>query len=104
MAQALRMGDEMHQRNVAASSLLGRALMPHVARAAGKHGAVARLAEFLAGNDQFFLNVAMAAGKTLGDAAGGVAHSTLVTTMARTAPTSRSACPVWASSGSPPRC
>ena len=83
MAQALRMGDEMHQRNVAASSLLGRALMPHVARAAGKHGAVARLAEFLAGNDQFFLNVAMAAGKTLGDAAGGVAHSTLVTTMAR---------------------
>lgn len=83
MAQALRMGDEMHQRNVAASSLLGRALMPHVTRAAGKHGAVARLAEFLAGNDQFFLNVAMAAGKTLGDAAGGVAHSTLVTTMAR---------------------
>ena len=83
MAQALRMGDEMHQRNVAASALLGRALMPHVARAAGRHGAVARLAEFLAGNDQFFLNVAMAAGKTLGDAAGGVAHSTVVTTMAR---------------------
>ncbi|HEY7650232.1 MAG TPA: DUF1116 domain-containing protein [Methylomirabilota bacterium] len=83
MAQALRMGDEMHQRNVAASALLGRALMPHVARVAGKHGAVARLAEFLAGNDQFFLNIAMAAGKTLGDAAGGVPHSTLVTTMAR---------------------
>jgi hypothetical protein len=77
------MGDEMHQRNVAASALLGRALMPHVARAAGKHGAVARLAEFLAGNDQFFLNLAMAAGKTLGDAAAGVAHSTIVTTMAR---------------------
>src|SRR5262245_5353310 len=33
MSQALRMGDEMHQRNVAASSLLGRILMPHVARA-----------------------------------------------------------------------
>jgi hypothetical protein len=83
MAQALRMGDEMHQRNVAASALLARALMPHVARAAGKHDAVARLAEFLAGNDQFFLNIAMAAAKTLGDAAGGVAHSTLVTAMAR---------------------
>ncbi len=83
MAQALRMGDEMHQRNVAASALLARALMPHVARAAGKHAAVARLAEFLAGNDQFFLNVAMAAGKALADPATGVAHSTLVTTMAR---------------------
>ncbi|MGH7392809.1 MAG: DUF1116 domain-containing protein [Candidatus Rokuibacteriota bacterium] len=83
MAQALRMGDEMHQRNVAASSLLARALMPHLARAGGKHGAVARLAEFIAGNDQFFLNVAMAAGKALADPAAGVAGSTLVTAMAR---------------------
>jgi hypothetical protein len=83
MAQALRMGDEMHQRNVAASSLLARALMPHVARVADRHHAVARLAEFLAGNDQFFLNVAMAAGKAMADPANGVPGSTLVTTMAR---------------------
>ena len=83
MAQALRMGDEMHQRNVAASSLLARALMPGVAKVGGRHHAVARLAEFIAGNDQFFLNVAMAAGKALADPAGGVADSTLVTTMAR---------------------
>jgi hypothetical protein len=83
MAQALRMGDEMHQRNVAASSLLARALMPHVARVADRHHAVARLAEFIAGNDQFFLNVAMAAGKAMADPANGVAGSTLVTTMAR---------------------
>ncbi len=83
MAQALRMGDEMHQRNVAASSLLARALMPHLARVGGKHGAVARVADFIAGNDQFFLNLAMAAGKALADPAGGVAGSTLVTVMAR---------------------
>jgi hypothetical protein len=83
MAQALRMGDEMHQRNVAASALLARALMPHVARVADRHHAVARLAEFLAGNDQFFLNVAMAAGKATADAATGVAGATLVTAMAR---------------------
>jgi len=83
MAQALRMGDEMHQRNVAASSLLARALMPGVAKAGGRHQAVARLAEFIAGNDQFFLNVAMAAGKAMADPAGGVPGSTLVTTMAR---------------------
>lgn len=83
MAQALRMGDEMHQRNLAASALLARALMAPVARAGGKHGAVARVAEFIAGNDQFFLNVAMAAAKALADPATGVAHSTLVTAMAR---------------------
>jgi hypothetical protein len=83
MAQALRMGDEMHQRNLAASSLLARALMPHVARAGQRHNAVARLAEFIAGNDQFFLNLAMAAGKAMADPAGGVAHATLVTAMAR---------------------
>jgi hypothetical protein len=83
MAQALRMGDEMHQRNLAASALFGRALMPHVARAGGKHGAVARFAEFMAGNDQFFLNLAMAAAKAMADPAGGIPHSTLVTVMAR---------------------
>jgi hypothetical protein len=83
MAQALRMGDEMHQRNVAASSLLARALMPGIAKVGGRHHAVARLAEFIAGNDQFFLNVAMAAGKALADPAGAIAGSTLVTTMAR---------------------
>ena len=83
MAQALRMGDEMHQRNVAASALLVRALMPHVARVGQRHNAVARLAEFVAGNDQFFLNVAMAAAKALADPAAGVPEATLVTAMAR---------------------
>lgn len=61
MAQALRMGDEMHQRNVAASSLLARALMPHLARIEADREALGRVAEFIAGNDQFFLNLAMAA-------------------------------------------
>jgi hypothetical protein len=83
MAQALRMGDEMHQRNTAASALLVRSLMPHLAAVGGRHHALARLAEFLAGHDQFFLNLAMAAGKAMADAVGRVADSTLVTTMAR---------------------
>jgi len=83
MARALGMGDEMHQRNLAASALLARALMPHLARAGQRHNAVGRLAEFIAGNDQFFLNLAMAAGKALADAARGVADSTIVTAMAR---------------------
>ena len=83
MAQALRMGDEMHQRNVAASSLLARALMPHLARTAPDTAAVARLAEFIGGNDQFFLNLAMAAAKASADPCLEVPGSTMVATMAR---------------------
>jgi hypothetical protein len=83
MAQALRMGDEMHQRNIAASALFARSLMPHLAAVGGRHHAVARLAEFMAGHDQFFLNLAMAAGKAMADAVGVVADATVVTTMAR---------------------
>jgi Protein of unknown function (DUF1116) len=83
MAQALRMGDEMHQRNLAASSLLARALMPHVAQAAADTAAVARVAEFIGGNDQFFLNLAMAAAKASADPCLEVAGSTMVATMAR---------------------
>ena len=83
MAQALRMGDEMHQRNMAASALLSRVLMPHLTRAAANTAMLTAVAEFMAGHDQFFLNLAMAAGKALTDAANGIEHSTLVTTMAR---------------------
>ena len=83
MAQALRMGDEMHQRNLAASALFVRAILPHAAHVADRHHALARLGEFLSGHDQFFLNLAMAAGKAMADPASGVASSTLVTTLAR---------------------
>jgi Protein of unknown function (DUF1116) len=83
MAQAVRMGDEMHQRNIAATALLARAMMPGIAAVGGRHHAVARLAEFLAGNDQFFLNVAMAAGKSMVEPASDIAGSTLVSVMAR---------------------
>ena len=79
IARGLTMGDEMHQRNVACTSLLLRALAPHLARA----GDSARAFEFIAGNDQFFLNVAMAMGKSILDPARGIAGSTIVTAMAR---------------------
>jgi hypothetical protein len=82
MARALQMGDEMHQRNVAASSLLARALLPALCQEVGG-AALARVVEFVCGNDQFFLNLAMAAGKATTDAVGEVPGSTVVTAMAR---------------------
>lgn len=83
MAQALLMGDEMHQRNVAGTSLIARALIPHLVRAAPVSEHLGDIADYLTGNDQFFLNVAMVAAKATMDAAGGTPGCTLVTAMAR---------------------
>jgi hypothetical protein len=83
MAQALRMGDDMHQRNLAASCLLARALMGRLARVTADADAIARVADFIAANDQFFLNLAMAAGKAATDPCRGIPDSTLVVAMAR---------------------
>ena len=82
IARGLTMGDEMHQRNVACSSLLMRELAPHFA-AAGNAQAVARALQFIAGNDQFFLNVGMAMGKSIMDPAQGIRDSSIVTVMCR---------------------
>jgi hypothetical protein len=79
VARGLSMADEMHQRNVACTSLLLRAL---AAPLAGEADGAAALA-FIAGNDQFFLNVAMAMAKAVTDPARHVPGSAIVTAMAR---------------------
>ncbi|WP_433325115.1 DUF1116 domain-containing protein [Spirillospora sp. CA-294931] len=79
MAQALQMGDELHNRNRAATSLLLRELAADVA-AGGRGPEVLR---FMAGNDHFFLNPGMAAAKAATDAARDVPGSSLVVAMAR---------------------
>jgi hypothetical protein len=80
IARGLAMGDEMHQRNVACTSLLLRALAPSLAAAGGR---LEQAFAFMAGNDQFFLNVAMAMAKGILDPARGIEGSTIVTAMAR---------------------
>lgn len=82
MAEALHMGDEGHNRNRAGSLLLLRELAADVAAVADPALAARVLAE-LAGNALAVLNPIMAACKAMSDAAHGVAHSTLVTAMAR---------------------
>lgn len=83
IAQALRMGDECHNRNRAASALLLRALGPHLAALDRPAAERARLFTFIGGNEHFFLNLGMAACKAAADAAHHVPRSTLVTAMAR---------------------
>src|SRR4051812_3387226 len=75
IARGLAMGDEMHQRNVACTSLLVRALAPHLARTAS--GAVlARALEFMAGKDQVFLHLGLGVGESKVDPARGIPHFT----------------------------
>ena len=83
VARGLAAGDEMHQRNVACTGLLLRELAPALARAVEDREALATILAFIAGNDQFFLNVAMALGKAVADPPRGVAGSSLVTAMSR---------------------
>ena len=83
MAQALHMGDEVHNRNVAASSLLLRALLPALLETGAPQARIAETVRFISGNDHFFLNLSMAACKAILDAAHGVPGSSMVTAMAR---------------------
>jgi hypothetical protein len=83
IAQALHMGDEVHNRNVAASSLLLKRLAPALLRTDTPPGDMAAVIEFIAGNDHFFLNLSMAACKAMLDAAADVPNSSMVTAMSR---------------------
>jgi len=83
MAQALHMGDEVHNRNAAASGLLLKKLVPALLASGAPIADIAAVAGFIAGNDHFFLNLSMAACKAMLDAASGVAGSSLVTAMCR---------------------
>jgi hypothetical protein len=80
-AQGVQMGDDIHMRTQGTTSLLIRNLLPHLA-ALPDAGRV-ELARFLSGNHLFFLNLAMAAARSLTMAAEQVPGSSIVTTMCR---------------------
>jgi hypothetical protein len=82
ISRGLSMGDEMHQRNVACTSLLLRELAPVMARV-GDPDTTSEALAFIAGNDQFFLNVAMAMGKAIMDPVRDIGGSSIVTAMCR---------------------
>jgi hypothetical protein len=83
IAQALHMGDEGHNRNRAGTSLFLRAIGPALARTNRNNEVLARVVEFINGNDHFFLNLSMPAGKAALEPAEGVEGSSIVTVMAR---------------------
>jgi len=83
IARALQMGDECHNRLVAATSLVLREILPSLLQLDLPREHLAQLAGYIQHNDWFFLNFSMAACKATMDAAHGVPMSTLVTAMAR---------------------
>jgi hypothetical protein len=77
------MGDEGHNRNRAGTSLLLRELLPALLTIDGPSADTVAAARFISGNDHFFLNLVMAAGKATADAAARIEGSSIVVAMAR---------------------
>lgn len=102
-AQGITMGDDLHMRTQAATNLLTRTWLPHIAALPG--ALREPFAGYLGGNHLFFLNLAMAAAKSLQLWAGQVAGSSIVTTMARNGTTfgiKLAGSPGWHLAAAPP--
>jgi hypothetical protein len=83
LAQMLHMGDEAHNRNRAGTLLVLRQLLPAIVDSGQPSSIVADAVRFVAGNDHFFLNLAMPACKLALDAARDIDGATMVLAMAR---------------------
>lgn len=83
LAQAVAMGDDFHVRNTAASTLMFRELAPKLVQAAPPQKDLQTLLDFLSGNNEFFLTLAMAAGKATLDAAATIEEGSVVTCLTR---------------------
>lgn len=82
-AQALHMGDEVHNRNRAGTSLFYRTIAPAVIKTSPNSEQAAAVLEFINRNDHSFLNLSMPMSKAALDAARGIKYSTVAVVMAR---------------------
>ncbi len=83
IAQALHMGDEVHNRNRAATSLFYRHIAPAIIKTTQDTEIAVKVLEFINGNDHFFLNLSMPACKVTLDAARNIKGSSVVVAMTR---------------------
>ncbi len=83
VARGLTMGDEMHQRNVACTGLTLRALAPALAETVKDSAELSKALAFIGNNDQFFLNIGMAMGKSIMDPIRNIEGASIVTAMCR---------------------
>jgi hypothetical protein len=83
IAQALHMGDEVHNRNRAGTSLLYRTIAPAIFETCDVKKDAIDVLNFINGNDHFFLNLSMPASKAVLDAARNIENSSMLVVMAR---------------------
>lgn len=83
IAKAITMGDEFHQRNIAASLIFLKEISPYIVQLDMDQNDRKDVIQFLADTDQFFLNIAMATGKAVMDGARTIQDGTVVTAMCR---------------------
>lgn len=83
IAQALHMGDEVHNRNRAGTSLFYRLIAPYIVKTTDDKETAEKVLNFINGNDHFFLNLSMPAGKATLDAARNIPNSSVAVVMAR---------------------
>jgi len=83
IARSITMGDEFHQRNIAASLNFLKEIAPLIIQTEIDEKQKYEVIKFLADTDQFFLNIMMATGKAIVDGARVDAKGTIVTTMTR---------------------
>ncbi len=83
LSQALHMGDECHNRNIAGTTVLVQALTPYIVQTNFSTKDKTEVFEFIASSDYFSGPTWMALAKCALDAAHGIENSTVVTTMCR---------------------
>jgi hypothetical protein len=83
IAKALQMGDELHNRGVAASSLFANAMAPAMVEAGLANDDLIATMRYLGGHELFFLGLSMASAKAITRSFRDVPYSTIVTTMTR---------------------
>ena len=83
IAKALHMGDELHNRPNAASSLFANSIAVAMIEAEVPTPELTSTLSYISSHDLLFLGLAMASAKSASDAARGIEYSTVVTAMAR---------------------
>ena len=83
ITQALQMGDELHNRHSASSSLFANAMAVAMVEADVPKAEMLPTLKYVTNHNLIFLGLAMACGKAIADPAMGIEYSTVVTAMCR---------------------
>jgi hypothetical protein len=83
ITKALQMGDELHNRHTASSSLFANAMAVAMAQTELPNDKMIWTLKYVTNHDLIFLGIAMACGKAIADPVMGIEYSTVVTAMCR---------------------